>query len=238
MDELKPTLMARGRRSMAYRGVWRTLRVGAMLVRYRLRQGWRAPRPHGFDLEYGTETVAKAALPDEPEQARRQEPIDTVQFATMMGVLASDPGFDFSEFTFIDLGAGRGRAMMLAAQYSFAAIVGIEYSRELHAGARTNLALYAASRYRGRGCHRLAIVHSDVLAWPLPEVPTVFYCFESFPDLATMQRMADRVRASLAAAPRPVYVVYAGDWFRGAWEAAGDFAAMGPTDNWYQVYRA
>ncbi|HXR97118.1 MAG TPA: hypothetical protein VN709_04670 [Terriglobales bacterium] len=230
MEELKPTLMARARNSYAYRGAWRTLRLGAKLARYHLRHGWRAPRPHGFDLEYGTETVAKAALAGEPEAARRHEPIDTVQFATMMGTLASRPGFDFSEFTFIDLGAGRGRAMMLAAQYSFREIVGVEYSRELHAAALVNFGVY-------EGRYRLGCVHADMLEWALPTVPAVFYFFEPFLDRGGMQRLADRVRASLRSAPRPVYVVYAGDWFRSSWEEAGDFTAIGPTNNWFQCYR-
>lgn len=43
------------------------------------------------------------------------------------------------EFTFVDIGSGKGKALMLAADHGFREIVGIEFSPSLHATAAANL---------------------------------------------------------------------------------------------------
>lgn len=40
---------------------------------------------------------------------------------------------DFEEYTFIDLGSGKGRALLIASEYPFRAVVGVELSPKLHA---------------------------------------------------------------------------------------------------------
>jgi len=39
---------------------------------------------------------------------------------------------DLSKFTFIDLGAGKGRALLMASDYLFQKIIGVEFMPELH----------------------------------------------------------------------------------------------------------
>lgn len=46
---------------------------------------------------------------------------------------------DHREFTFIDLGCGKGRTLILAAQEGFRKVIGVEFSAELAAVARQNL---------------------------------------------------------------------------------------------------
>ena len=56
-------------------------------------------------------------------------------------------------YTFVDLGAGMGRAMLLAAAYPFRAVVGVELHPTLARIARRNLALWrAAGRSRAHPC--------------------------------------------------------------------------------------
>ena len=46
---------------------------------------------------------------------------------------------DFQEFTFIDIGSGKGRVLMMAADYPFRRILGIELLPDLHRAAQENL---------------------------------------------------------------------------------------------------
>ena len=46
---------------------------------------------------------------------------------------------DHSEFTFVDYGLGKGRVLMLATEYPFKRIVGVEFSESLDRTARQNL---------------------------------------------------------------------------------------------------
>jgi hypothetical protein len=225
-----PTLYARMRRSLGYRGPWRTLRVGLALARYRMRRGWAAPRPHAFDLEFGTDTVSLARATEHKGDAalgNNHEPIDTVDFANLMAGLEDD----LSQFTFVDFGSGQGRAILLASDYPFARIVGIEHGRELYEMALANLARYRNPRRR---CAAVDCVWADALSWPLPAVPTVFYFCEPFRE-PMLRRMAERVRDSLAAAPRPAYVLYVGE-LRRVWEEVGGFEPVSAS-YWTCIYR-
>ena len=49
-------------------------------------------------------------------------------------------------YTFVDLGAGMGRAMLLAADYPFRAVVGVELHPTLARIARANLAIWRAAK--------------------------------------------------------------------------------------------
>jgi SAM-dependent methyltransferase len=49
---------------------------------------------------------------------------------------------DLSRFTFIDLGSGKGRVLLIAAQYPFQSVVGVEFSETLHAIAQSNISKF------------------------------------------------------------------------------------------------
>ena len=220
-----PTLRARAFRSLAYRGPVRTWRVGAALTRYRLRRGMSAPRPHAFDLEFGTDTVSltRGETVAGATAGNGHEPIDPVDFAQLMAGLDIDPA-QFGRYDFIDFGSGQGRALMLAAAYPFARVIGLEYARELHESAERNLAIWRARRGQQRA-GEVTSLWADAAQWELPARPAVYYFCEPFQEVM-MRRMAARVRAALEAGPRPAYVLYVGDWFREVWEAPGDFETL------------
>ncbi|HVA64202.1 MAG TPA: hypothetical protein VNF74_10795 [Terriglobales bacterium] len=217
-----PTLTARMRRSLAYRGAGRTLRVAVALAGYRLRRGFRAPRPHAFDLEFGTETASLAQASryqGAGEGGNGHEPIDTVDFANLIAPLAGV--IAGGGFTFLDFGSGQGRALLLASDYPFARIVGVEHGLELHQSAERNLARYRSRRQR---CPAIESLWADATTWELPLEPTVFYFCEPFQE-PLLRRMAERVRASLGAHPRAGYVLYVGS-LAAVWEASGAFATL------------
>ncbi len=225
-----PTLAARMRRSLGYRGPWRTLRVGLALARYRLRYGLAAPRPHAFDLEFGTDTVSLTRATEHRGDAalgNGHEPIDTVDFANLMAGLNAD----LRPFTFVDFGSGQGRALLLASNYPFERIVGVEHGLELHQSALANLARYRNPRQR---CRAIECVWADAASWEIPAVPVVFYFCEPFRE-PMLRRMAARVRASLRAAPRPAYVLYVGE-LRRVWEEAGGFERVA-SSYWTCIFR-
>lgn len=220
-----PTLRARFRRSLGYRGLRRTLRVGGALAFYHARRGLRAPRPHAFDLEFGTDTVALdyGELVAGADEGNPYEPIDPVDFARVMSGL-EQVAIDYRQYDFIDFGCGHGRALMLAAEYPFARVIGIEYARGLLASAERNL-----ESWRRRARPRAGEVScqwADAGQWALPHRPAVYYFCEPFRE-PMMWRMAERIRAHLSAAGHanatPGYVLYVGDRYRPAWEQAGDF---------------
>ncbi len=47
------------------------------------------------------------------------------------------------DFTFIDLGSGKGRVLLMASEYPFQKIIGVEFMPELHRAAQKNIAGYS-----------------------------------------------------------------------------------------------
>jgi SAM-dependent methyltransferase len=53
---------------------------------------------------------------------------------------------DLSRFTFIDLGSGKGRVLLIAAQYPFKSVIGVEFSETLHGIAQANISKFVEQR--------------------------------------------------------------------------------------------
>src|ERR1700686_4994716 len=57
---------------------------------------------------------------------------------------------NFSRFTFIDLGAGKGRALLMASSYPFQKIVGVEFMPDLYRATQENITRYSNDRQQCR----------------------------------------------------------------------------------------
>ena len=56
------------------------------------------------------------------------------------------PPYPISSYTFIDVGAGKGRGLLVASEYHFRTVIGIELNPSLAGVARANVAHWNASR--------------------------------------------------------------------------------------------
>lgn len=110
----------------------------------------------------------------------------------------------FGDFTFVDLGAGKGRALLLAAPYGFPRIIGVEFMPELYRVAEENIRKFAASHPQARPIQSLCM---DAREFSFPEGPLVVYLFNPFPE-AVFAAVLRNLRESWQASPRPVIVAY------------------------------
>jgi hypothetical protein len=132
------------------------------------------------------------------------QPTESALFHEMITVLAEQRGFDFSEFTFIDLGSGKGRTLLMASDYPFRRIVGVELLPSLHRTAQENLAQYHSESQK---CFALEAVWGDATEFTFAFEPTVIFLFNPFPEAGLRSMMANLER-SLREHPRKVYVIY------------------------------
>jgi SAM-dependent methyltransferase len=111
---------------------------------------------------------------------------------------------DFREFAFIDLGSGKGRALLMASDYPFRRILGVELLPELHRIALENIAKY---RNPPQKCFAIESCCGDALDFEFPPEPMVLYIFNPFPETG-LAKAIGKLEDSIARNPRPVYVVY------------------------------
>jgi SAM-dependent methyltransferase len=111
---------------------------------------------------------------------------------------------DFSKFTFIDVGSGKGRTLLMASNYPFHRIVGVELLPELHRVAVENLKTYKSSQQR---CFALECIRGDALDFTFPSEPTLLFLFNPLPE-SGLKHLASNIAVSLQQHPRPVFVLY------------------------------
>ncbi len=107
-------------------------------------------------------------------------------------------------FTFIDLGSGKGRTLLMASDYPFRRIIGVELLPELNAIAVQNMARYKSGQQK---CFTLESQAGDARSFEFPIEPTVLYLFNPFPE-HVLREVLRNLQTSLRDAPRPVWVIY------------------------------
>jgi SAM-dependent methyltransferase len=132
------------------------------------------------------------------------QPTERELFHEMMDALARHTKINFNDFTFIDLGSGKGRTLLMAADYPFRRILGVELLPSLNEIAQQNLAQYHAESQK---CFAIESICADATAFALLEGALVIYLFNPFPE-AGLRRVLANLENSLEVHPRPTYVVY------------------------------
>ncbi len=130
------------------------------------------------------------------------QPTEPGLFREMMGALP----IDFRTFTFIDIGAGKGRALLMATEYPFKKIIGVELIAELHRAAEENVAAWRAQS-PARSAASIDALCLDAREFVFPETPLVVYLFNPLPEPG-LRRVIRNLEESWTGAPRPVWIVY------------------------------
>jgi hypothetical protein len=135
---------------------------------------------------------------------------------------------DFSRFTYIDLGSGKGRALLMASDYPFQRIVGVEFMPDLYRIAQGNVARYSSDRQQ---CRRVEAICMDARDFQFPSEPLVVYLFNPFSE-PTFARVLKNLRRSLEQAPRPVYIAYRFTEFENLLAQATWLEKVAGTEQW------
>jgi predicted RNA methylase len=132
------------------------------------------------------------------------QPTEAGLFYEMLAALCVQAGIDLSEFVFVDLGSGKGRPLLMASDYPFRRIVGVELLPALHETAKQNVSRY---RNASQKCLVIESICGDATQFCFPAEPTVLFLFNPFPE-SGMRSVIANLEQSLRVHPRPVYVLY------------------------------
>jgi SAM-dependent methyltransferase len=160
---------------------------------------------YAFDVRHGVETcrwatLQELGLPESAEQhSNEYQPTGSGEFRMLM----RDAPLPRSG-TFVDLGSGKGRVVLLASRYGYDRVVGVELSESLCAVARAN-----AEKFRKRvpDAAPMEMVCADALTYDIDDDTTVVFLFNPF-DGVIVRHVLDRIGASIERRPREVYLVY------------------------------
>jgi hypothetical protein len=161
----------------------------------------------GFDAAHGTDTgeilVGRELGPGVSRGGHLVSRYETTSAGAIRTALDS-LAVDLSDFTFVDLGCGKGKPLMIAASYPFRHLIGVDISPACIDAARRNLSVYGPERIDPARVELLAL---DVEDFAFPEAPLVVYLFNPFPP-RLMERVMQKLEGSLRARPRQAVIVY------------------------------
>lgn len=181
--------------SITQRGLLGTLKaVPAALTRRSAE-----PMQHPFDQRYGTDTsgvIGGGSLATGHPHDRyitAYAGIAPSRFEAAMKRWRGTLGEETMEnYTFIDLGCGKGRVLMLASRLPFREVIGIELNQQLAAIAERNV-----ERWESLGEARcpIRVQAGDATEPPLPGTPTLLFLYNAFAE-PLVCRLADNIARS------------------------------------------
>jgi SAM-dependent methyltransferase len=192
-----------------------------------------------FDRRFGVSTSGKIPLSalniDSENKAAgtRYEPTAPPAFSEMMAAL---PQKIIPRATFIDVGCGRGRVLLMAAEHGFRKIIGIEFSADLCLTARGNVEGY---RRCSNSSASISIEQRDACTYDIPNQPGVLFLYNPFNE-SVMRSFVANVERSLSQHPREFYVIYYMPLWNKVWDASPTLSKLAGTHmwsaEWYSIY--
>lgn len=162
-----------------------------------------------FDRKYNLDTSSHAyswdlSLQTEGDDIGEDEPLYLPTSSLAFWAIFCKLPRDFSEFAFVDYGSGKGRTLLLASNYNFKEIIGVEFADQLHLAAEDNIAKWKGEKQR---CSNIQSKHADATLYDIPDDKCVLYFFHPFEDMV-MRKVMTRINKSYLRNPRKMYVVY------------------------------
>jgi SAM-dependent methyltransferase len=181
-------------RSLYYRGVFNTLRM----LYFELTK----------DKQYGIKTTLITNKTEDPDNYHYQGASYYILEKLFEKLYQNYP-----EYTLVDVGCGKGRAMFVAERKGFKQLYGFDIDPELIALAKSNITCY---KWKQTGS-TFQIEVKDALKAEIPQIPCIYYLFNPFSDKILMpfiQRIKQETKS-------PFLVVYLNPKFENCLKESG-----------------
>jgi 16S rRNA G966 N2-methylase RsmD len=103
---------------------------------------------------------------------------------------------------FLDYGAGKGRAVVAAAQFPFKKVIGVEISKEL-----TNMAKLNIAKLKHKKTKCIEVHSINAADFVVPEEVNIIYFYNPFKD-KVLQKTVNNIHFSFNRYPRKIFIVF------------------------------
>jgi SAM-dependent methyltransferase len=159
-----------------------------------------------YDYRHGTDTTGVvdarelSTTSENRIHSQGYQASSPLLFRTMMKHLH----IAYENFVFVDIGSGKGRALLLASEYPFAEVIGVEFSRQLHDAAAQNLKVY---RNRRQLCRSIRLACEDACDFAFPRRNMVVYLYNPFDDLV-MTKVINNIATTVRDTDLDLFILY------------------------------
>ena len=164
-----------------------------------------------FDLKYGTDTMSWVSLKDidiDSENVERgvdYQPTRALALRSLFSKLKLP-----KSYTLLDIGSGKGRVLLLGAEYGFRKVRGVEFASELCRIAERNSDIFQ-NKFGNQT--NFETIETDASKFQFHDDENVIFMFNPFDDIVT-EKVADNLAESLERQPRPCCLIYRNALYR------------------------
>ncbi len=165
-------------------------------------------RCRAWDLAHGVDTCGEIPLLDLNFESKHKTPGLEYQShhpAIIRGGLMS-LNIRHQDYTFVDFGCGKGRVLLVASEFPFRKIIGLEFAPQLAETAKQNLKTYRAKNQK---CFEMEAITADATDYELAHEPQVLYFYSPFAR-SVMDQIVDKIENSLREFPRDLLLLFSG----------------------------
>jgi hypothetical protein len=169
------------------------------------------PATSTFDREFGTDTGGIVPLwrldiqSPYREQGVRYQASDPDFVRTAIEKLPIRP----EEFVYMDIGSGKGLTLLVASEYPFRRVLGVEFSPDLNLVAAENIRRYRSPKRR---CGDVSSICADAASYEFPAENMILFLYNPFGE-DVLRRMLGNLRTSLEQSEREIYMIYSNPIF-------------------------
>jgi SAM-dependent methyltransferase len=219
----KPSLFGRGREKPSFfgggrekprwirRGVEQVARfepIRRLLFEYYDKRSMRLSPVHPFDNQYGIRTSGFL-----PGSVLRLDYPSKKTVSRVGGYLGGQPSIirwalniipHYTDATFLDLGCGKGRALVVASEFPFRSVIGVEICPELVKVAKEN------AQVIGRKLPErtpITVVNGNALDYALPEGDLIIFLYNPF-EKEVITGLLTNIETALLKRDSSIWVVY------------------------------
>lgn len=157
-----------------------------------------------FDRTHGVDTAGIVDLPALDFFSRNKDKGVYYQASgvTLVRRILKTLPINHADYSFVDVGAGKGRVVLVASEFPFRRVLGVEFAPALVEVARQNIA-----HYTPRLCRDTSVVCCDATEVDLPDDNLVLYFYNPF-SREIMEAVAARILDASNKHGKKIMVIY------------------------------
>lgn len=162
-----------------------------------------------FDRKHNVDTSGAIYLREleiDSDNVNQGELYDAFPYGSFLQLVKCLP-LDVTEYTFVDFGSGKGRVLLSASDRPFASIIGVEFSKQLHDVAVTNITSYRNARQK---CFNLKSTCMDAIDFSIPKGKCILFFFSPFQG-HVLEQVICNVKKSYIEDPRHMMILFVTD---------------------------
>jgi SAM-dependent methyltransferase len=155
-------------------GFWTTFKMSLLYI---LSTFLAKPSKDKFDKKHGVSTSGNLTL----DELGIDDPYSVLYVPTherVMNHVLKNLDINYQDYTFVDLGCGKGRAVLMAMKFPFKEVIGVELSAQSSTIAKANTEIFNTKGLQQ--CKNVEIRCENALDFQIPQVNVIFYLYRPF----------------------------------------------------------